>query len=316
MFANFLFNFVDVEGYDKIGKISYNPKHELGSGSVGTLVLKGFVEKREVAVKRCLMSMWSKTADNEASCLIASDHHPNIIRYFVTEKSEEFVYIALQLCETSLELWIAGHNSNLRTNKISILTDTLEGLAHLHNLKPRALCHRDIKPSNILLYSPDPNVEARDVIADLGMSKLLEDATTQTFTTTAGKTMGTAGWRAPEVLQNLSTASDVSRGKLSLQLDIFPTGCLIYFLLTDGKHPFGDDLIRRDTNVLDNKFLLSALKTKHSIYKDLIEKMISHDSKTRPTAEQALESFKTLTNNTGINIYILMKAITYILIMN
>ena len=287
-----------------MGKILYNPKFVLGSGSIGTVVFKGLVDKREVAVKRCWRSTWSEKADNEASCLIASDHHPNIIRYFITEKSEEFVFIALQLCQTSLERFVADQKSKIPINKASIITDALEGLAHLHNLKPRPLCHRDLKPSNILLYSPDPNVEARAVIADLGMSKLLEDATKETFSTTAGKAMGSAGWRAPEVLQNFSTASDVSRRKLSLKLDIFPTGCLVYFLLTDGKHPFGDDLIRRDTNVLDNKFHLSALNAKHSIYKDLIEKMISHDSKTRPTAKQALESFTTLTTNPGIDIYI------------
>ena len=196
------FKFLDVEGYKQIGRISYNPKLELGSGSIGTLVFKGFVDKREVAVKRFLRSMWSNEARNEASCLIASDHHPNIIRYYSMEMSEEFVFLALQLCETSLEILIAGHNSKLRINTISISTDILEGLSHLHNLKPRALCHRDLKPSNVLLYSPDPNVEARAVIADLGMSKLLEDAAKETFSTTAGDAMGSAGWCAPEVLHN------------------------------------------------------------------------------------------------------------------
>ena len=244
--------------------------------------------------------MWSETAENEAACLIASDMHPNIVQYFCMEKSAEFIFLALQLCQTNVELMVAEQNPTMRINRVSILTDVLEGLAHLHSLKPRPVCHRDLKPSNILLYAPDSSIEARGVIADLGLSRQMEDATKQTFTTTSGKAMGTVGWRAPEVLQNLGATSTDTRKKLSLKLDIFPGGVMVHFVLTGGKHPFGEDIIRRDANIVDNKFDLSALSHEHSKYKTLIEDMISHDPNSRPTAMEALHSFKSLSTKQGM----------------
>lgn len=228
----------DYDGFEKIGKISYNPTLQLGSGSIGSAVFKGSFQNREVAVKRLLKSMWSETAENEAACLIASDMHPNIVRYFCMEKSAEFVFLALQLCQTNVELMVAEQNPTIRINGVSVLTDVLEGLAHLHSLKPRPVCHRDLKPSNILLYAPDPSIEARGVIADLGLSKQMEDATKQTFTTTSGKAMGTVGWRAPEVLQNLgATSSDISK-KLSIK-PYFPStelGLTQFILMIQIRH--------------------------------------------------------------------------------
>ena len=270
---------------------------QLGSGSIGSTVFQGCFEKREVAVKRLWKSLWSETAENEAACLIASDIHPNIVQYFCMEKSAEFIFLALQLCQTNVELMVTEQNPTIRINKISILTDVLEGLAHLHSVP---VCHRDLKAANILLYAPDPNIEARGVIADLGLSKLMEDASKQTFTTTAGKAMGTVGWRAPEVLQNLGATSTNAKKKLSLKLDIFPGGIIIHFVMTGGKHPFGEDLIRRDANIVDNKFNLSVLSEEYAKYKPLIQDMISHDPNSRPTAKQALESFKSLSTKQGM----------------
>ena len=272
---------------------------QLGSGSMGSAVFQGWFENREVAVKRLLKTMWSETAENEAACLIASDMHPNIVRYFCMEKSAEFIFLALQLCQTNVELMVTEQNPTLRINKISLLTDVLDGLAHLHSV---AVCHRDLKPSNILLYAPDPNIEARGVIADLGLSKQMEDASKQTFTTTAGRAAGTVGWRAPEVLQNLGATTTISKKKLSIKLDIFPGGVIIHFVMTGGKHPFGEDLIRRDANIIDNKFDLSVLSGEYAKYKTLIQSMISHDPNLRPTAKQALESFKSLSTKQGMKL--------------
>ena len=31
-------------------------------------------------------------------------------------------------------------------------------------------------------------------------------------------------------------------------------GCLIYYMKTDGKHPFGEELVRRQMSILDGKY--------------------------------------------------------------
>ena len=78
--------------------------------------------RREVAVKRYLKAMFDKTAKNEADCLIASDDHPNIIQYFWMEESIDFVFLALRLCQTNLELWVDGKCKDITVNKETIST--------------------------------------------------------------------------------------------------------------------------------------------------------------------------------------------------
>ena len=86
----------------------------LGYGSHGTVVLRGSLNGRPVAVKR-MLSRFNRAADREVSLLIRSDGHPNVVRYFLRETKNEFVYLALQLCNMSLRyLPYTAHNINLR----------------------------------------------------------------------------------------------------------------------------------------------------------------------------------------------------------
>lgn len=38
----------------------------------------------------------------EIDLLIKADAHPSVVRYFAKEEDGDFVYLALELCETSL----------------------------------------------------------------------------------------------------------------------------------------------------------------------------------------------------------------------
>jgi serine/threonine-protein kinase/endoribonuclease IRE1 len=60
-----------------------------------------------------------------------------------------------------------------------------------------------------------------------------------------------------------------------------------FYILTKGKHPFGEEP-DRDRNLLDgNAVYLNKLKD--TAAKDLISWMLSHDPKDRPSAEEALK---------------------------
>ncbi len=135
----------------------------LGYGGHGTIVYKGVLDKRQVAVKR-MLNMYHASADREISLLIESDGHPNVVRYFLKEMRGEFVYLALELCDMSLNDLIVALSKLRYMRKESIqptnsfdgfesatkklLLQIASGVRHLHNLR---IVHRDLKPQNILL---------------------------------------------------------------------------------------------------------------------------------------------------------------------
>lgn len=55
-----------------------------------------------MAVKRLLRECFSLVR-REVQLLQESDRHPNVLRYFCTEHGPQFHYIALELCQASLQ---------------------------------------------------------------------------------------------------------------------------------------------------------------------------------------------------------------------
>ena len=79
---------------------------------INTLYFRGFstrgqFDNRLVAVKRILPECFS-FADREVQLLRESDEHPNVIRYFCTERDRQFQYIAIELCAATLQEVIIG----------------------------------------------------------------------------------------------------------------------------------------------------------------------------------------------------------------
>lgn len=126
----------------------------LGYGGHGTVVFKGMLEGRQVAVKRMLRA-YHASADREISLLIESDGHPNVVRYFLKEVRGDFVYLALELCDLSLHDLIvtlrsrSDHASSQVVSSVSPATKTIllqiaSGVRHLHHLRivHRYVLHR------------------------------------------------------------------------------------------------------------------------------------------------------------------------------
>lgn len=68
----------------------------------GCCACRGSFDNRDVAVKRILPECFS-FADREVQLLRESDEHPNVIRYFCTERDRQFQYIAIELCAATLQ---------------------------------------------------------------------------------------------------------------------------------------------------------------------------------------------------------------------
>ncbi|XP_063170714.1 serine/threonine-protein kinase/endoribonuclease IRE2 [Candoia aspera] len=263
-----------------VGKLSFRPQDVLGRGAGGTFVFRGRFDGRNVAVKRLLPES-IRLVDREVQLLRESDAHPNVVRYFCTEVDRQFHYIAIELCSATLQEYVESSVfAGKGLDPLSLLFQTMSGLAHLHSL---SIAHRDLKPCNILISVPDGQGQLRAVISDFGLCKKFRGGH-QSFSLGSG-IPGTEGWIAPEMLREDAKESP------TCAVDIFSAGCIFYYVLSHGQHPFGHSF-HRQANILEGAYRLVQLQQEtHSnvVGRDLIEAMISGDPHLRPSATQVLQ---------------------------
>uniref|UniRef100_A0A672ZWF2 Serine/threonine-protein kinase/endoribonuclease IRE1 n=1 Tax=Sphaeramia orbicularis TaxID=375764 RepID=A0A672ZWF2_9TELE len=236
------------------------------------IFIVGRFDGRHVAVKRILPECF-EVAEREVQLLRESDTHPNVIRYFCTERDRLFTYIAIELCPATLQQYVEDPSCFPELNPISLLEQTMCGLSHLHSLN---IVHRDLKPRNILLSGPSVLGRVRALISDFGLCKKIPDGRSS-FSLRSG-IPGTEGWIAPEVLH------ETPGNKPTAAVDVFSAGCIFYYVVSRGQHPFGDAL-RRQVNILSGEYSLSHfMEDIHDdvIAQDLIEQMISAEAESRP----------------------------------
>ncbi|KAJ7704317.1 hypothetical protein B0H17DRAFT_8100 [Mycena rosella] len=289
--------------------------HVLGYGSHGTVVYRGSLQGRAVAVKRLLQDFVT-LASREVSILQESDDHPNVIRYYYQEAHANFLYIALELCPATLADLIetpdreAWRDIAIAFEPKRALRQIAGGLRHLHGLK---LVHRDIKPQNILVSAGAVRggvKSYRMLISDFGLCKKLDvDQTSFLPTSHGAMAAGTVGWRAPEILRgdvkldelgssadNASVSSQGSvasgasgatagkRTRLTKSVDIFALGCLFFYTMTNGGHPFGDRF-EREANIMKGTKNLEGLERfgeEGQEAVDLIAAMVHAEAPERP----------------------------------
>ncbi|CAN0829646.1 Serine/threonine-protein kinase/endoribonuclease IRE1a [Linum grandiflorum] len=295
----------------KIGRISVSNK-EIAKGSNGTIVLEGTCDGRSVAVKR-LVQTHHDVAVKEIKNLIASDQHRNIVRWYGVEHDQDFIYLALEQCSCNLSDFIYVHSGTFQREMhnpdgqscsslpgttaqlctilqqqkktvelwksndqpslllLKLMRDVVSGLAHLHEL---GIIHRDLKPRNVLIASEKTTFCAK--LSDMGISKrLLGDISSLTLHETG---CGSSGWRAPEV---------ILQGRQTRAVDMFSLGCVLFFCITGGKHPFGD-WFEQDGNIINNKkdlFLIESIPEAV----DLLTSLLDHDPDQRPKAAEVVE---------------------------
>lgn len=275
-----------------VGQLMIYTNKVLGYGSMGTIVYKGAFANRSVAVKR-LLRAFNTIATKEVAMLITSDNHPHVIQYFAKEEDAEFIYIALEKCAGSLDQLIEQSADETKFTRIAklfaleeitlellirLFKESLEGLKFLHANK---IVHRDLKPQNILISK-----RRRAKISDMGLCKQLASIE-RSFETNA---TGTWGWQPAEVL---------SKRRQSSSIDIFSMGCILYYSLSGGKHPFGDKF-SRESNILQGKYSLSHLQSNFSA-SHLIGHMISLDSDKRPAVADCLNHILFWDNEKRLN---------------
>ena len=274
----------------KIGtyQVCFETKFVIGRGSDGTTVYIGLGEDGiEVAVKALLLDRCKKLCENEKEILLKPKvmKEPHIVNYrFYTEDADpRYAYLVLDLCEETLKDSVLSTENNEDVLKLAdpeMIRQIFYGLKTLHCGKP-AILHRDLKPSNIFI-----NTESEVVLADFGISRVLDEGKT---TYKSGQS-GTEGWIAVE---SLPTEDDDSltleeiKVRYKKQSDIQVAGMICFYILTKGMHPYGNRFSRTH-NVIRGK-PVNLEKLQDPVAKDLIEWMLQHNLKDRPSVQECLK---------------------------
>ncbi|OJJ51407.1 hypothetical protein ASPZODRAFT_127475 [Penicilliopsis zonata CBS 506.65] len=264
----------------KVQPCRYKTGKTLGAGSYSVVkecvhIDTGRYYAAKVINKR-LMAGREHMVRNEIAVLKrVSMGHQNILTlvdYFETMNN---LYLVTDLALGG-ELFdrICRKGSYYESDAADLIRAVLSAVAYLHD---HGIVHRDLKPENLLFRTPEDNADL--LIADFGLSRIMDEEQFHVLTTTCG----TPGYMAPEIFKKSGHGKPV---------DIWAIGVITYFLLC-GYTPFD-----RDSNLEEMQAILAAdysftpleywRGVSHTA-RDFINRCLTIDPKARLTAHEALQ---------------------------
>lgn len=213
---------------------------------------------------------------NEISVLKrVSAGHKNIVQLHDFFETTHNLYLVFDLC-TGGELFdrICARGSYFEKDAAGIVRTVTGAVKYLHD---QGIVHRDLKPENILFRSKAEDADL--MLADFGLSKVLDDDNFSILTTTCG----TPGYMAPEIFRKAGHGKPV---------DIWAIGVITYFLLC-GYTPFDRDSQYDEMQAIcngDYKFEPAEYwQGVSETARDFVRACLTIDPKNRPTADQLLQ---------------------------
>ncbi|XP_063921986.1 uncharacterized protein LOC135136562 isoform X3 [Zophobas morio] len=231
------------------------------------------INNQPLAVKRIPRESWVgkiiKTLVDPLVGLI--DNH--ILHYFACEYEGNELILATPLCKWTIAQYVQLLRQSSATTMpgltaVQIVKQFLDGLMVLHKCDI-PIVHGNLKPSNIFI---DFNGLVK--IAEFGIHKALYKIIEAPKSSLI--------WFAKETLDIYKNSSIV---ECSLKSDIQVAGMLTYFVLTHGKHPFGDDTEEILKNIQRG---IPKLNARNLDLRDLLLWMMLNDFNERPNIEQVL----------------------------
>ena len=134
------------------------------------------------------------------------------------------------MCDGTLNEFVRGKLPTIPRSAIQdkdIIGQLILGLSYLHG---KNIVHKDVTPNNVLLLKKEDLTLVK--LADFGLSKQLKDGAS-TFSRTVNP--GTAGYASPEILE----INEDNPKKPTFASDIWSLGAVVFFVLSQGKHPYG-----------------------------------------------------------------------------
>ncbi|KAK1783285.1 putative calcium/calmodulin-dependent protein kinase [Copromyces sp. CBS 386.78] len=169
---------------------------------------------------------------------------------------------------------ICRKGSYYESDAADLIRATLSAVAYLHD---HGIVHRDLKPENLLFRTPEDNADL--LIADFGLSRIMDEEQFHALTTTCG----TPGYMAPEIFKKSGHGKPV---------DLWALGVITYFLLC-GYTPFDRDSDFEEMQaILNADYSFTPLEYWRGVSdsgKDFIRRCLTIDPDKRMTAHEALQ---------------------------
>ena len=200
----------------------YTVTRELGAGGMATVYLAHDLKHdRDVAIK-VLKPALAQSVTGERFlreiAVTARLNHPHILALLDSgaDASGELLYYVMPLATgQSLRDRVATSGALREAEALRIACDVTEALVHAHE---HGVVHRDIKPDNILLS------DGHAIVVDFGIAKAVGMARDTATLTSAGTSIGTPAYMAPE---QAAGEDDVDH-----RADVYAVGAVLYEMLT------------------------------------------------------------------------------------
>ncbi|KAI0999492.1 Calcium/calmodulin-dependent protein kinase [Podosphaera aphanis] len=168
---------------------------------------------------------------------------------------------------------ICRKGSYFESDASELVRAILSAVAYLHD---HGIVHRDLKPENLLFRTPEDNADL--LIADFGLSRIMNEEKFHVLTTTCG----TPGYMAPEIFKKTGHGKPV---------DVWAIGVITYFLLC-GYTPFDrDSNLEEMQAILVADFSFTPIEYWRSVSvqaREFIKRCLTIDPTKRMTAHEAL----------------------------
>lgn len=244
----------------------------IGSGSFGEVrkalhISTGETRAIKIIYKLQVTDRYQQKIMKEIHILQKVDH-PHIVKVYEYFHDHKFIYIVMELVpggELFTKIQLMQRFNEAQAAKLFF--QLMSAVNYLHQ---QHIVHRDLKPENIMLD-------------DANFIKLIDFGTAREFE--AGAKMknchGTPYYIAPEVLSE----------SYDEKCDIWSAGVILYILLT-GVPPFNgsnDDEILNSVREAKLNMKIPQFENVSAKAKDLIQKMLTRNPKSRPSAKEVLE---------------------------
>jgi len=256
----------------------YRIERELGAGGMATVFLAHDLKhNRDVAIKvlhpDLALSLTGERFLREIG-ITARLNHPHILALLDSGEANggELLYYVMPVATGESLRDRLDHGGPLPiAEALRVAMDATEALVHAH---AHGVVHRDIKPGNVLLS------EGHAIVVDFGIAKAVGQALDTNTLTSAGMSLGTPAYMAPE-----QAAGDDTDHRA----DIYAIGALLYEMLA-GAPAFSGTLhqIVMDKVAKDAPSVAARCSSASPELVRLVARCLARDPAARPASAEAL----------------------------